>query len=109
MAEYKLLCKQCRNIFQIQEKTSSKSVPDTYCPKCGTRDVVDAPLWAPLGSGSNIFDGSDWEYECQQCRNKFQMPIPKNPSEEKGRICTICGSQHLHLLTDIGAQPLYCG
>jgi rRNA maturation endonuclease Nob1 len=109
MEDNKLLCRQCRNIFKIPVQPGPALEPDMHCPKCGSRDVVEAPVWAPLGSGSNIFDSSEWEYECQLCRDKFKMPIPKSPSEEKGRSCPSCGSRHLHLLTDIGAQPLYCG
>jgi hypothetical protein len=71
--------------------------------------LIEAPAWAPLGSGSNVFDNSAWEYQCQLCRHKFKMPIPKSPSEARGRNCPVCASPHLHLLTDIGAQPLYCG
>jgi len=112
MKEIKFLCKTCRNVF-------ISSVPSGFpfdkggvcllCPKCRSGNLEEAPAWAPLGSGQNIFEGSEWEYECQQCRRKFKMPVPRSPTEAKSRICITCGSKHLNLLTDVGAQPLYCG
>jgi Zn finger protein HypA/HybF involved in hydrogenase expression len=110
--EKKFLCKTCRNMFVSFMQSGSPLNKDTvclFCPKCKSGNVEEAPAWAPLGSGQNIFDSSEWKYECQQCRWKFKMAIPKSPTEAKGRICLACGSNHLHLLTDIGAQPLYCG
>jgi rRNA maturation endonuclease Nob1 len=112
MVEYMLLCRQCRHVFKSPVKPGPSSSGKMYCllcPKCGRPDIVEAPVWAPLGSGMNIFDGTTWEYECQQCHNKFKMPVPKSPSEAKARKCSACGSDHLHLLTELGAQPLYCG
>jgi DNA-directed RNA polymerase subunit RPC12/RpoP len=79
------------------------------CPVCNSIDLAEAPAWAPLGSGSNIFDSSEWEYECQECHKKFEMPIPKSPSEEKNRKCRYCGMGHIHRLTSVGGLPLYCG
>jgi Zn finger protein HypA/HybF involved in hydrogenase expression len=110
--EIKFLCKTCRNVFVSSVQSGSpfnKAIVCLICPQCKSGNVEEAPAWAPLGSGHNIFDSSEWEYECQQCRRKFKMPIPKSPTEAKGRICIACGSHHLQLLTDVGAQPLYCG
>ena len=103
------LCKVCRNIFitMIQDKRLIDKVE--RCPHCGSSQVMKAPPWAPFGSGFNIFEGSTWKYECQQCGHKFEMPIPKSPTENKDRKCPECGQGHLHLLTEIGALPLYCG
>lgn len=109
MREYMLLCNRCRNIFTLPLLSVPSLNRETPCPRCGSFDIGEAPAWAPLGSGQNIFDNSFWEYECQECRQKFKMPIPKSPSEEKKRTCPACHSGHLHLLTDLGAQPLYCG
>jgi putative FmdB family regulatory protein len=109
MEEQTLLCKQCRNVFKIPEYISRSINNKTSCPKCGSSDLDEAPIWAPLGSGSNIFESSEWEYECQKCKNRFAMPIPKSPSEDKARRCPQCGSEHLHRLTSTGGQPLYCG
>ena len=50
------------------------------CPVCGADDIVEAPAWAPLGAGWNIFEGNEWEYECQECRHTFKMPIPGSPA-----------------------------
>jgi ribosomal protein S27AE len=36
------------------------------------------------------------------------MPIPKSPTEEKQRRCPSCGAEHIHRLTAIGGEPLYC-
>jgi len=99
----KFLCKQCRHVFITAQPLEKLS-----CPKCLSVNVEEAPAWAPLDSGSNIYDNSEWEYECQNCKNRFKMPIPKSPSEEKARSCPKCGSNHLHLLTELGGQPLYC-
>jgi DNA-directed RNA polymerase subunit RPC12/RpoP len=104
-----LLCKNCRNIFDLPADEIKSQNPIIRCPKCGDIDIKAAPCWAPLNSGSNIFDEAGWEYECQQCRKGFVFPVPKSPKEEKERKCPFCGSGHIHLLTDLGAQPLYCG
>lgn len=37
----------------------------------------------------------DWQYICHDCQNKFIMPVPKGPSEEKGRTCPKCGSANI--------------
>jgi DNA-directed RNA polymerase subunit RPC12/RpoP len=109
MNEQTFLCQSCRHTFKLSVEANSSEKSIIQCPKCGNFDVTAAPCWAPLDSGSNIFNQGDWKYECQQCSHKFIFPIPKSPSEEKTRRCPACQSGHLHLLTDIGAQPLYCG
>ena len=106
--EHTLLCKQCRNLFKLPLSQLPQN-KEEYCPACGSSQVEEAPAWAPLGSGLNIFDESTWEYECQQCKKKFKMPIPKSPTEDKSRQCPDCGSGHLHRLTSVGGEPLYCG
>jgi Zn finger protein HypA/HybF involved in hydrogenase expression len=107
--EHTFFCRQCRNIFQSASQPGSHSFGKGNCPRCKSPDTIEAPAWAPLGSGQNIFEGSEWEYRCQQCLHKFKLPIPKSPSEEKVRTCPACGGSHLHRITDLGAQPLYCG
>jgi hypothetical protein len=109
MEELTLLCRQCRNIFRIQIGETCSIIRRTACPKCNSTDLAEAPAWAPLGSGSNIFDSLDWEYECQECLKKFKMPIPNSPTEEKSRKCVQCGSGHIHRLSSVGGLPLYCG
>jgi rRNA maturation endonuclease Nob1 len=98
-----LLCKQCRYTFRLSSNQGLQ------CPRCGGLQVEDAPAWAPLGSGPNIFDNSEWEYECQECHQKFKMPIPQSPAEEKARSCRLCGASHIHHLNIAGGEPLYCG
>jgi rRNA maturation endonuclease Nob1 len=106
MEEHTLLCKKCRHIFKLPGALLNDILS---CPQCGVPDIVEAPPWAPLGSGMNIFDDSLWEYECQQCQNKFKLPIPQSPAEEKSRKCPSCCSDHIHRLTAVGGEPLYCG
>lgn len=109
MEDYTLICRQCRNIFRLPSHNSCSIPRETRCPKCGSSDIAEAPVWAPLGSGFNIFENFEWEYECQECHKRFKMPIPTSPTEEKARKCQICGAEHIHRLTSVGAQPLYCG
>jgi len=107
--ERRFLCKRCRYVFDMEIPGDSSRRTEVRCQKCDSADVMEAPAWAPLGSGSNIFENDIWEYQCQQCRNTFKLPIPKSPEEDKGRRCLFCNSAHLHLLTGAGAMPLYCG
>jgi DNA-directed RNA polymerase subunit RPC12/RpoP len=92
------------------EITDDSSVGEEIrCPGCGGSEIMEAPPWAPLGSGLNILENDTWEYQCQECKNTFKLPIPKSPAEDKSRRCLACNSAHLHLLTGAGALPLYCG
>ncbi|OGN96984.1 MAG: hypothetical protein A2Y89_04750 [Chloroflexi bacterium RBG_13_51_18] len=106
--ERRFLCKQCWNVFDVASSDSATTDEKVHCPACGSADVMEAPPWAPLDSGKNIFKSNEWEYECQQCKHHFKMPIPKSPSEDKSRKCPACNSGHLHLLTGKEALPLYC-
>jgi len=105
----RLLCKKCRHVFDMEIPGDSFRGTEVRCQKCGCADVMEAPTWAPLGSGLNIFENDTWEYQCQQCKITFKLPIPKSPAEDKSRRCLFCNSEHLHLLTGTGAMPLYCG
>lgn len=107
--ERRFLCRQCQYVFDTAISGSPSSGSDIHCPACRSADVTEAPPWAPLGSGLNIFESDTWEYECQQCQHKFKMPIPRSPAEDRGRRCPLCDSGHLHLLTGKKALPLYCG
>jgi rRNA maturation endonuclease Nob1 len=109
VVEHMILCKTCRHVFKQANSGSSSQDKEMKCPACGGTDVMEAPPWAPLGSGLNIFESDMWEYECQQCKHLFKMPIPKSPSEDKSRKCPACGNGHLHLMTIKGGLPLYCG
>jgi DNA-directed RNA polymerase subunit RPC12/RpoP len=107
--ERRFLCKQCLNVFDHAVSDSLSPGEKIKCPACCGFDVVEAPPWVPLDSGTNIFETDTWEYECQQCKHKFKMPIPKSPTEDKNRRCPVCNSGHLHLLTGKENLPLYCG
>ena len=107
--EERFLCKHCRHVFD-QAITGGASLDEQlHCAKCGSVDVIEAPAWAPLGSGMNVFDNDTWEYECQECQQTFKMPIPRSPSESKSRTCPACRSSHLHVLNNMESLPLYCG
>src|SRR4030042_339321 len=104
--KHRFLCKKCRHIFDAEITGDSSIGLEMRCPGCASSDVMDAPTWAPLGSGLNIFENDTWEYQCQQCKKNFKLPIPKSPTEDKSRRCVFCYSPHLHLLTGTGALPL---
>jgi Zn finger protein HypA/HybF involved in hydrogenase expression len=105
----RFLCKRCRLVFDIEIRGDSLTGQKVLCPGCRSADIMEAPTWAPLGSGLNIFENDTWEYQCQECKTTFRLPIPKSPAEDKSRRCLACRSEHLHLLTGAGALPLYCG
>lgn len=105
----RFLCKRCRYVFDAEITGDSSVGAEVRCPGCGGSDIMEAPTWAPLGSGFNIFENDTWEYQCQECKKTFKLPIPKSPAEDKSRRCLACNSAHLHLLTGTGALPLYCG
>ena len=105
----RVLCLDCRLIFDVDPEISCSIDRKIHCPSCDSTNIAEAPAWAPLGSGSNIFDADEWEYECQRCGHKFKMPVPGSPTENKERTCPVCNSEHLHIVTEIGALPLYCG
>jgi DNA-directed RNA polymerase subunit RPC12/RpoP len=105
----RFLCKRCRHVFDVEIPDGSFKGEEIHCPVCESLHVMEAPAWAPLGSGFNIFEDDTWEYQCQECKKTFKLPIPKSPAEEKSRRCIACNSSHLHLLTGTGALPLYCG
>jgi len=106
--ERRFLCKKCWNVFDFYASGDNVADVKVCCPACRGSDVMEAPPWAPLDSGKNIFDSNIWQYECQDCKLKFKMPIPKTPTEDKNRECPVCHSRHLHLLTGAKALPLYC-
>jgi len=105
----RFLCKNCRLVFDVTESDCSPADTKVQCTKCGSFDVIEAPMWAPLNSGSNIFEDNEWEYECQQCKHTFKLPIPTSPSEDKSRRCPACNGEHLHRLMNAMALPIYCG
>ena len=105
----RFLCKQCRHVFDVSTKGDSSVSTEARCPGCGSADIMEAPTWVPLGAGLNIFESDTWEYQCQDCKATFKLPIPKSPGEDKSRRCPTCNSEHIHLQTSTGGLPLYCG
>lgn len=107
MEECLYLCQHCRNFFK-QSMTCSITIEkkEVVCPNCESSDIKEMSSWAPIG----FTDGPPvWEYECQQCRNVFGLPVPGSPSQEREIKCPTCGGGHIHRLTIIGGEPLYCG
>ena len=50
--------------------------------------VVCDGVAAGEGEGDNLYEGPPvWEYECQQCQNRFKLPVPSSPSQEKEITC----------------------
>jgi predicted Zn finger-like uncharacterized protein len=107
--ERRFLCRHCWLVYDAPVDDIGGAGGEVRCPGCRSTDIMEAPAWASLGSGLNIFDSNEWKYECQQCRHRFTMPIPGSPAEDKSRQCPVCHSGHLHLLTGAKALPLYCG
>jgi DNA-directed RNA polymerase subunit RPC12/RpoP len=101
MADYAYQCHQCGDIFR-------SSAIMTQCPQCDSNQIRELPSWEPLGSDLSEIP-IEWEYECQQCRNKFKLPVPASPTLEKYIRCPACYNSHIHRLTRTGFEPLYCG
>ena len=102
MAENTYLCHQCGNIFRLSLPGEAK------CPQCGSSQTRELPSWVPMGSDLSESQ-SQWQCECQQCKNKFEIPVPDSPSGEKNIRCPVCNGRHIHRLTPSGYEPLYCG
>jgi putative FmdB family regulatory protein len=95
-------CSRCRHIFKVP----ANSDKETKCPVCGffTGELVS---WKPIGF--DVVEEPMWEYECQDCRNVFKRRVPDSPTQEKEIKCPACGRTHIHRLTALGGEPLYCG
>ena len=109
MMKQRFLCKKCRHIFDVEVSNDAAVTTEVLCPGCASSEVMDAPTWAPLGAGLNVFENDTWDYQCQQCKKSFKLPIPKSPTEEKSRKCIYCFSANIQRLTGTGTMPLYCG
>jgi DNA-directed RNA polymerase subunit RPC12/RpoP len=108
MGEYVYLCHRCGNIFRLTADTCPLPGKTPSCPQCGDTQTRVMPSWVPSGSDLNQAP-TEWEYECQNCREKFKLPIPGSPSQEKHITCPVCHGTHIHRLTPLGYEPLYCG
>jgi hypothetical protein len=106
---HRLLCNKCFHVYDITIPENACSVMEMRCPACDSQQVSEAPPWAPLGSGANIFTGDEWAYECGECKFQFRLSIPKSPDENNLRKCPKCQSHELKSITCSNALPLYCG
>ena len=108
MVEHTYLCHQCGNIFRLSVDSTRPLEKELKCPACRNSQVRDLPSWVPLGS--DLYEiPREWEYECQQCKSKFKLPVPGSPSQERNIRCPACDDGHIHRLIRTGFEPLYCG
>jgi putative FmdB family regulatory protein len=103
--EVNYLCSRCGKVFRLADSEVEQAM---QCPYCKDNNIKKLPYWAPAGSDV-VEDKPVWEYQCQLCQHTFKLPIPGSPSEEKGIKCPACGGGHIHRLTSVGGEPLYCG
>jgi DNA-directed RNA polymerase subunit RPC12/RpoP len=108
MEELIYLCRQCGEVFRLPADSAHTPEKELQCPQCGDSQVKELPSWVPTGSDL-LKVPQEWEYECQQCKNRFRLPVPGSPSQEKKIKCHACGAEHIHRLTATGYKPLYCG
>jgi DNA-directed RNA polymerase subunit RPC12/RpoP len=108
MRERLYLCHHCGSIFRSTADVSNPPGTRPPCPHCGDSQIRELPSWVPAGSDLNHAPAA-WEYECQVCRERFKLPIPRSPSQEKNISCPVCCATHIHRLTPAGYEPLYCG
>ncbi len=104
------VCNKCRNVFSVQQLACSITGGHEVvaCPACGSHDTAAVPVWEPIGFHSHE-EVREWEYQCQDCKKTFKLPVPSSPSEERSIRCPDCGSDHIHRLTLLDGVPMYCG
>jgi Zn finger protein HypA/HybF involved in hydrogenase expression len=107
--ERRFFCNECAHVYDLDIPENTCTVMEMRCPACNSQQISEAPPWAPLGSGHNIFTGNEWAYECRDCNFKFRLSIPKSPDENKLRRCPRCQGNNLLTITGSKALPLYCG
>ena len=107
----KFICHHCKSMFELKPQPGLEGEQARKCPTCGSMDTESLPSWVPLSYNMNLYDSpSLWKYECHQCKNTFEMPVPSGPTEEKQRKCPSCGSADIERLTVLVVEsPLYCG
>src|SRR4030067_436670 len=108
MQEENILCHCCGNIFRLTIGRNVAAVKQITCPACSGTDLRVLPSWEPLGSDISE-TALKWRYECQTCLRKFELPVPNSPSQEGNIHCPDCNNGHIHRLTVLGYEPLYCG
>ena len=107
MGEKTYSCNHCKNLFKLPLVCSiTPEKKEIKCPKCGSFNIDEMPFWGPMNFTEPLLM---WEYECQECHHTFKLPVPNSPSQEKEIKCPECGGGHIHRLTKIGGEPLYCG
>ncbi len=104
------ICNKCRTIFTIEQLSCSlvKQEREVVCPACGSSETDALPVWAPIGFHSHE-EVREWEYQCEDCRKTFKLPVPESPSQERNLVCPACGKNHIHRLTFLDGVPMYCG
>lgn len=108
MSDDTYICHKCGNIFRIPAGACVPDPENVRCDKCDSTQTRELPSWVPLGS--DLSEGQvKWQYECQQCKNKFELPVPSSPSGENNIRCPACNGSHIHRLVLSGYEPLYCG
>lgn len=107
--ERRFFCNECSHVYDMNMPENTGAIIEMHCPICGSQQISEAPPWAPLGSGLNIFSGNEWAYECKDCKFQFRLSIPKSPDENNLRKCPKCQSNNLNSITCSSALPLYCG
>jgi len=50
-----------------------------------------------------------WEFECNQCKSKFEYPVPRGPEEEHALTCPKCGSMDIKNLSLCCVEAPSCG
>jgi len=55
--------------------------------EANTEEHLSCPIGPPV-----------WQYRCRDCGHEFTMPVPKGPTEEKGRTCPECGSGNIEVV-----------
>jgi DNA-directed RNA polymerase subunit RPC12/RpoP len=108
MGECIYFCQRCGNLFRLPPDSSHLPEKELRCPQCRDSQIRELPSWVPLGSDLDNAPAA-WDYECQGCRERFKLPVPASPSQEKGITCPACDGRHIHRLTPVGYEPLYCG
>ena len=50
-----------------------------------------------------------WQFECNQCKAKFECDVPRGPEEERNIECHNCGSKDIKNLCLYCAETPACG
>ena len=51
-----------------------------------------------------------WEFDCNKCKQKFVVPVPRGPAEERLIKCPHCGSKDItNCSLRVGLEAPVCG